>query len=98
MHYEACRLPSSPMHRQVMVQRKDVDADVARGSKWHIIRWAGEERARRRSQLEEHAAVERQWEVQRRDVRRTLGGRASPKLVDANLAAVLECRDHVCPR
>ena len=98
MDYQACRLPSPPVHRKVMVQRKDVYADVARGRKWHVSGRAGEERTRRRSQLEEYAVVARQWEVQRRDVRRTLGRRPGPKLVNTDLATVLERRDDVRPR
>ena len=98
VHHEACRLPSSPVCHRVMMQRKDMYAGVARGSKWHVSRRAGEEWARRRRQLEEHAMIVRRREVQRRDVRRPLGRQASPKLVNADLAAVLERRNYVRPR
>ena len=98
MHHETCRLPSPSVHRGVMVQRKDVHANVARGSKWHVRGWATQEWTRRRSQLQEHAVIVRQRKVQRRDVRRSLGRRASSKLVYPDLAAILECRDHVCAR
>ena len=81
-----------------MVQRKDVHAGIGRNSKWRIRRRTGEERARRRGQLEERAVVVGLREVQRRDVHRPLRRRGVPEAVNADFAAVFERRDHVRPR
>jgi len=80
------------------MQRKHVCAGVARRSKRHVRRRTGEERARRRGQLEEHAVVVGLREVQRRDVHRPLRRRGVPETVDADFTAVFERRDHVRPR
>ena len=98
MHHETRRLPSSPVRRGVMMQRKHMCARIGGGSKWHVRRRTGEEWARRRGQLEEHAVVVGLREVQRRDVGRPLRRRGVPEAVDADFAAVLERRDHVRPR
>jgi len=81
-----------------VVQRKDVHAGVARSSKWGVHGRTGEERGRRRGQLEEHAVVVGWREMQRRDVRRPLQRRGVPETVDADFAAIFERRDHVRPR
>jgi len=80
-----------------MMQRKHVCAGVERRSKRHVRRRTGEERARRRGQLEEHAVVVGRREMQRRDVRRPLQRRGVPEAVDADFAAVFERRNHVRP-
>ena len=98
VRHETRRLPSSPVHGGVMMQRKDVGAGVGRSSKRHVRRRAGEERARSRGQFEEYAAVVGLREVQRRDVRRPLRRRGVLEAVDADFAAVFERRDHVRPR
>jgi len=81
-----------------MMQRKQARAGVARSSKWQVCRRTSEKRARRRGQLEEHAVVVRQREVQRRDVRRPLRRRGVPGDVDSDFAAVFDCCDHVRSR
>jgi len=86
------------VRRGVMMQRKQVRAGVARSSKWQVCRRTGEERARRRGQLEGYAVVVRQREVQRRDVGRPLRRRGVPEAVDPHFAAVFECCDHIRPR
>ena len=80
------------------MQRKHVRPRVARRSKGHVRRRTGEERARRRGQLEEDAVVVGLREVQRRDMHRPLRRRGIPEAVDADFATVLERRDHVRPR
>jgi len=97
VHHEARRLPSSAVPHRIMMQRKDVNARVARRREGHIGRRASEERTRRRRQLEQEAVVVGRGEVQSGDVRRTLGRGRVCKAVDPDLAAVLERRDHVCP-
>ena len=59
-----------------------------------------EERTCRCGQLEEHAVVTWQMEVQRRDVRRAAWRRGVAEAVDPDpdLAAVFERRDHISPR
>ena len=58
----------------------------------------GEECARRRGQPEGQAVVLRQRGVQRRDMHQLLRRRGVPEVVDPDLAAVFERRDHVSSR
>jgi len=80
------------------MQRKHMRPGFASSSKWHVRGRTGEERARRRVQLEEHAVVVGLREVQRRDVRRPLRRRGVPEAVDPDFSAIFERRDHVGPR
>lgn len=80
------------------MQRKDANANAVRvrRDELHVDRRTRWERARHRSGYQQDAFNMEWRKVLRPDVRRSLvrGGRIAPKAVDANLAAILEHREH----
>ena len=88
------------MRCRIAVQRKGANASAVRRDELHVDRRTRWERARHRSECQQDA-FDMEWrKVLRPDERRSLvrGGRIAPKAVDANLATILERREHLRQR